>query len=124
VQKISLNVGVLLIILSFFTFVATEFESYTALIPAAFGLVFAALGLLSRKIPEMEHTFMNAGMLLAIFGLAATVDAIVLFAGIISGEPPERVIAVGSRAFMALLCGAFILFRLKEFLKSMKGRKA
>jgi glucose uptake protein GlcU len=122
VQKTSLNIGVLLIILGFFTFVATEFESYTALIPAAFGLVFAALGLLSKKVPDMERTFMNAGMLLAIFGLAATAEAIALFAGALTGNPPERMITVGGRAMMAVLCGAFILFRLKEFLKTMKSR--
>jgi hypothetical protein len=71
----------------------------------------------------MERTFMNAGMLLAIFGLAATAEAIALFAGALTGNPPERMIAVGGRAMMAVLCGAFILFRLKEFLKTMKSRK-
>lgn len=82
--------------------------SVTALVPAFFGMVFVALGLLVRN-PERERFALVIAMLLADVGFVPTLPAMLTFVASLTGSniEPSQVVAVLARTAVAL---GFILF--------------
>lgn len=122
--KLSINVGVLLIILGFFSYIASDMVSFTALIPSIFGMVFVGLGLLARKSDPMQKHAMHAAMLLALLGLGGSFTGLrQIMTALFGGEMPVRFTAASSQAVMAVLCIFFLIFGIKSFIDARKTGK-
>jgi hypothetical protein len=124
VASTALAFGTLLILLGVVGYVATGMVSVTALIPAAFGLLLALLGLLARQEALRKHA-MHAAAALALVGFLATVS---VFAGplpaLLAGGDVARPAAVISRAVMAILMLVFLVLCIKSFRDARLARKS
>lgn len=118
-----MNIGILLFILGLASFVLTGAESYTALIPSAFGIVFFILGLIGQKNEPMRKHLMHAALLLSILGLGGSFSGLMQMIGAIGGEMPGRPAAAISRALMALLCIFFVIAGVKSFIDARREPK-
>ncbi len=123
--KLSINIGVLLIILGFFAYIGSDMASLTALIPSLFGVVFVGLGFLARKSEDMQKHTMHAAMLLALLGLGGSFTGLrKIVSALLGGEIPVMFTAAASQAVMAVLCIFFLIFGIKFFIDARKERKA
>lgn len=122
--KLSINIGVLLVILGFFSYIATEMVSLTALIPSLFGIAFIGLGLLARKSDDMQKHSMHAAMLLALLGVGGSFTGLrQITSALLGGDMPVRFTAAASQATMAVLCILFLIFGIKSFIDARKEKK-
>ncbi len=122
-SKLSIYIGILLFVLGLASFLLTGAESYTALIPSAFGIVFFILGLVGQKSESMRKHMMHAALLLAILGLGGSFSGLIQMIGAIGGSMPERPAAAGSQSIMALLCIFFVIAGVKSFIDARKAPK-
>lgn len=123
--KLSINLGILLIILGIFSYYISGAASVTALIPAFFGIVFSGLGFLAAKKESMRKHAMHAALLLAILGLGGSFGGLTsTIAYLAGGESPERFMASVSQAVMATLCILFLILGVKSFIDARKERAA
>ncbi len=123
--KLSINIGILLIILGAVSYIATSAVSMTALIPALFGIVFGGLGVLAKRSESLRKHAMHAALLLAILGLGGSFRGLVSILDLIfSGVTPERMPAAIGQALMAVLCIVFIVAGIKSFMDARKEIKA
>jgi peptidoglycan/LPS O-acetylase OafA/YrhL len=120
VPKLTINIGVLLIILGILSYILTGATSATALIPSFFGLAFIGLGALGKKNESMRKHAMHAALLLAILGLGGSFGGLMNLFGMIGGETPERMAASIGQALMALICIFFIVAGVKSFIDARK----
>ncbi len=120
--KLSISVGIILIVLGLTSYVATGAASATALIPSFFGIVFALLGLLGQKSEGMRKHAMHAALLLAILGLGGSFGGLISMIGAIGGEMPDRPAAAIGQSFMAVVCIAFLAAGIKSFINARKER--
>jgi hypothetical protein len=124
VPKLSINTGVLLIILGIMSYILTGAASVTALIPAFFGLAFIGLGALGKKSDSMRKHSMHAALLLAILGLGGSFGGLMNVIGMIGGTQPERFGASVGQALMALICIFFLIAGVKSFIDARKAPAA
>jgi hypothetical protein len=121
--KLSINIGIILIIVGIISYIATEAVSVTALIPAFFGAVFGGLGMLANRNEPMRKHAMHAALLLAILGLGGSFGGLTAIIGLIfGGEAPERMSAAISQAIMAVLCIIFLVLGVKSFIDARKAQ--
>ncbi|MEX0944177.1 MAG: hypothetical protein WDZ38_00805 [Balneolaceae bacterium] len=122
--KLSINIGILLILLGAISYIATSAVSITALIPAFFGVVFGGLGMLAIRSESMRKHAMHAALLLSILGLGGSFGGLIAILGLIfSGTEPERFHAAIGQAIMALLCITFLIAGIKSFIDARKKRE-
>jgi hypothetical protein len=123
VPKLSINIGIVLIILGIVSYIATSAVSVTALIPAFFGLAFGGLGILAKRNESMRKHAMHAALLLAILGLGGSFGGLTtLISSLFSGETPDRLSAVIGQSIMAALCILFLILGVKSFVDARKER--
>ena len=120
--KLSINIGIILIIVGIISYIATEAVSVTALIPAFFGAVFGGLGMLAKRSEATRKHAMHAALLLAILGLGGSFGGLTAIIGLIfGGEAPERMSAALSQSVMAVLCIIFLIAGIKSFVDARKS---
>ena len=108
--------GLLLTVIGFFGYFATGTSSFTALIPAAFGLLLLALGFVARSEAARKHA-MHAAAAVALVGfLGALMSLLRTPAGVRSA------IAVYSQVAMLLLTGIFVALCVRSFIAARKAR--
>ncbi len=119
--SITITFGVLLIALGGGLYGTSEPErrSFTALIPALFGIVLIIAGAIARNDKARKHAM----------HLAAAVGLIGCLAGLIRGTMAyfaETVNhrAAGGQVAMGVLCGVFVVLCVKSFIDVRKARKA
>lgn len=123
--RLSLNIGILLIILGLTSYYLTDAASFTALIPSFFGAVFGLLGLLGKRSESMNKHAMHAALLLAILGLAGSFSGLwSMFSYLLGGAEPARMAAAISQTIMAVLCLLFLILGIKSFIDARKNREA
>lgn len=113
-----------MILLGAISYIATGAASATALIPAFFGIVFVALGIIGTKSESMRKHVMHAALLLAILGLGGSFGGLMGVLGVLSGGELERPAAAYAQAVMAILCIFFIVAGVKSFINARKQPKA
>lgn len=120
--KITIFYSVLLILLGLGGYLLTDRESLTALIPAAFGVLLLAAGLVALKEAARKHA-MHAASLLALIGFLGTMGGLRGIAILLFGGERERPLADGSKAVMAVLSLIFFGLCLQSFIKARLARK-
>ncbi len=118
---LTIALGVCLSILGFAGYLGGGRTSLTALIPAAFGLVFLILGAAAFRPPLRKHV-MHAAAALALIGFLATVRAVGKMPALLSGGPVERPLAVVAQSIMALLCAVFVALCVKSLIDARRRR--
>lgn len=99
----------------------TGSQSWTALIPAIFGLLLALAGGFSLK--SLKHGG-HIAALLGILGFLGTAKGLIKLPALIAGAPVERPAAIIAQAMMAALCIVFIALCVKSFIDARRGKKA
>lgn len=118
--KLTINIGVLLIVLGIASYVLTGAASATALIPSFFGLAFIGLGALAKRSESMRKHSMHAALLLAILGLGGSFGGLLAMLGALTGDSPDNFAAAAGQSIMALICIFFLVTGIRSFIKARK----
>jgi hypothetical protein len=118
VARITIGFGVLLIALGLAGYFATGMVSWTALIPAFFGLPLAGLGALALNQYLRKHAMHLAAMI----GLLGFIGgAFSLVRPLLKGSDIKPV-AASMQALMALACAVFVGLCVKSFIDARRAR--
>jgi len=113
--RLSLVVGVILIVIGLGGYVASGYASVTALIPAAIGALIALLGVLARQDHLRKHA-MHAAMGLALIGIVGTVTGLVaVLAAIASNSVGDVGLAPMSKALTATVLIGYLALGVRSF---------
>ncbi len=121
--KITIGLGVVLIALGVGGYFGTGRESWTALIPAFFGLPLLILGWVALKEHMRRHAMHVAGVI-ALLGFAGTVRGLMKLPVLLTGGQLDRSAAVALQAAMAILCLIFVLLCIRSFIKARRAGTA
>ena len=123
--KLTIALGVLLLLIAGAAFVATGSNHPTALIPAGVGLLFVVFGALANS-PDTKkrmlwmHVAVTVALLMFLGTIPADVDVFRLAHGVTFPHP----IAVEEKAAMSLLCLLFVLLCVRSFIAARRQRTA
>lgn len=120
--KVSIVIGLILIILGLISYFGISSESITALIPAFLGVPILILGFLSLNEKYLKHS-MHAAAVLMLLGFGGTVSGLIKFFRMLGGEIFERPSAISIQAVMAVICLIFLVLAIKSFIDARRGLK-
>ena len=126
--------GLLLTAFGLGSYYFTGMASYSALIPSAFGVVLAALGLLARKDNLRMHA-MHAAAAVALLGfLGGAFMAVPKLGELLStgrvlrthadGHQSDATVAVVCQLILAAACLVFVGLCVNSFIQARRARKA
>ena len=121
--KITIGLGLVLIILGLGSYFGTGRESVTALIPAFFGLPLLLLGLVALK-ERMRTIAMIIAFVIGLLGFAGTVSGLMKLPLLLTGGELDRPAAVAVQAAMAIVCFVFVLLCVWSFIKARRASAA
>ncbi len=121
--KITIGLGLVLIVLGLGAYFGTGRESETALIPAFFGLPLLILGLIACNEGRRRIAIPIAGVI-ALLGFGGTVRGLMKLPVLLTGGELERPTAVAVQAAMAIVCFVFVLLCIWSFIKARRARAA
>ena len=119
--KLSIGLGIVLILLGLISYFGISSESVTALIPAFIGVPILLLGFLALNEKYKKHA-MHIAAVLMLIGFGGTVSGLIKFFRMIGGEVFERPSAITVQAIMAVLCLAFLILAIKSFLDARRKK--
>ncbi len=119
---ITLALGASLIVLGVAGYVLTGAVSVTALIPAAFGVLFVLAGLLARSDRWRMHA-MHAAVLVALLGFLGSARGLLGLGKVFDGTA-VRPAAIVAQTIMALLTLGYIVVAVRSFIQARKARRA
>jgi len=119
--KLSIGLGVVLILLGLISYFGISSESVTALIPAFIGVPMLLLGFLALNEKYKKHAMHGAAVLMLI-GFGGTISGLIKFFRMIGGEVFERPSAITVQAIMAVLCLIFLILAIKSFIDARRGK--
>ena len=120
--RISLGFGTGLIVLGTGAYLASGQASPTALIPAAFGLVLAALGVIAKRASSMKHA-MHAAVVVALAGFAGSANGLPELLKLLAGGELERPLAGVAKSLMAIALATFLGLSIQYFRQARKARQ-
>jgi hypothetical protein len=119
--SLTIALGVALVALGVGGYLLTGGVSATALIPAAFGLVIGAAGLLARDPGKRKHA-MHAAVAVALLGLLGSLRGVLQIGSLLDGTA-ARPAAVVSQVVMAALTIVYIAVAVRSFVNA-RGRRS
>jgi fucose 4-O-acetylase-like acetyltransferase len=122
VSAITLALGAVLIVLGVGSYVLTGAASPTALIPAAFGVLFVLAGVLARDDRWRMHA-MHAAVLIALLGFLGSARGLLGLGKLLDGTA-VRPAAIVAQTIMALLTLGYIVIAVRSFIQARKARRA
>jgi hypothetical protein len=114
-------IGDALLVLGIAAYVLTDMVSWTALIPAFFGLPIGVLGLGALRPTWRKHA-MHAAAVLALLGLLGSSTGVPKVLSLIAGNEVERPAAAISQGIMAVLCLVFVVAAVKSFINARRSQ--
>lgn len=114
-------VGVALMCLGVGGYMLTHGVSWTALIPAAFGVMLLLLGAWGRD-ERRRKTAMHVAVAVGLLGLAGSARGLMSLPTLLSGGNVERPAAVYSQSMMALVLSAYLVLAIRSFVRARRGR--
>ena len=115
---VAVGCGLVLIVLGVGFYFGTGQPSWTALIPAFFGLVLVVLGLLARQNRLRKHV-MHAAAALGLVGVV--IPLVRLWPAITTGEVKSQAAAI-ELALMAGICLLFVVLCVRSFIVARRSR--
>lgn len=118
--KLTIGLGIVLMLMGLGGYFGSGMVSWTALIPAFFGVPMGALGYVALNEKLRKHA-MHGAVLLALLGCAGTFGGLIKFVKMLGGQQPERVNAVIVQAVMAVLLLVYIVLCVKSFIDARRN---
>lgn len=118
---ITIILGVILTGLGLWGYLGLGSGSWTALIPAFFGVPFIILGLVGLNERYLKHA-MHGAAALALLALLGTFRGLLNFFRMMGGAEVARPDAVRIQAIMAALCIVFIILAVMSFIQARRSR--
>jgi len=122
VPSTTLALGAALIVLGLGGYVLTGAVSLTALIPAAFGVLFVLAGVLARNDRTRMHA-MHAAVVIALLGFLGSFRGLLGLGKVFDGTA-VRPAAIVAQTIMALLTLGYIVIAVRSFIQARKARRA
>ncbi len=123
--KLTIGLGVLLILIAIAGFIATGSNHPTALIPAAAGLLFCIFGALaSSPEPKKRMLWMHIAVTLALLLFLGSIKADIDVFRLAHGAFFEHPVAIEEKAAMSLVCLLFVLLCVRSFIAARRTRLA
>ena len=123
--RFTILVGIVLILLGVFTYMSTGAKFPTSLIPAAFGFILSACGVLARTTDlKRRALWMHVAVTVGLLGFLATVKSVVDFFRLQSGVQFKFPVAVEEKAAMSVLLLVFVALCVRNFINSRRTRLA
>lgn len=121
--KVTILVGIALMLLGIGFYLLAGESSITALIPTFFGLPIFAFGLVARDEFKRKHA-MHAAVLFGLLGFLGSFSMgfpkwRILFSG---GEIPHP-LAAWEQLAMAIICGVFVILCVNSFIAARKAKQ-
>jgi len=121
--KVTIGFAVVFIALGVIGFMATGSTHYTALIPAALGLLLGIFGILAlNPNPSRRKLFMHINVTLGLLGFLGTVMGLIQWFQMLGGAVVKNPPATESKASMALLCLIYVALCVRSFIAARKAR--
>lgn len=118
--RLTILLGIALVVLGVGGYFGTGRESWTALIPVLFGLPLLILGLLALR-EAARKIAMHIAVVIGVLGFAGTIGGLLKLPALLSSpEDLERPAAVGVRSAMAVLCLLFVLMCIGSFIAARR----
>jgi len=117
--RIIFTFAVIFVLLGIGSYVITGAQSWTALIPAIFGVLLAIAGAVSLK--SLKHGG-HIAALVGLLGFLGTAPKLLKLPALLSGEPVERAAAVGVQATFAIISLIFVALCVKSFIDARRAR--
>lgn len=123
-SKVTIGVGVVLIALGIWGYVATGSEHPTALIPCYFGVVLGICGFLANsEDTKRRMLWMHIAVTIGLLGFLFTIPAIVDLVRMMRGVSFPHPVAVEEKAGMSLVCLVFVVLCVRSFIAARRGRR-
>ena len=119
--KVSIVLGIILIILGLISYFGISSESITALIPTFLGVPLLISGFISLNEKYLKHS-MHAAAVLMLLGFGGTVSGLIKFFRMMGGESFERQSAITIQAIMAVICLIFLILAIRSFINARRGK--
>jgi hypothetical protein len=121
--KVTLAFAVVFIALGLVGFIGTGSVHYTALIPAALGLLLGIFGALSLS-PDAgrRKLFMHINVTLGLLGFLGTIMGLIQWFQMLGGAVVKNPPATESKAAMAFLCLVYVILCVRSFIAARKAR--
>ena len=121
--KITIGLGLVLIVLGLGGYFGTDREHLTALIPVLFGLPLLLLGLVALK-EHMLTIAMIIAFVIGLLGVAGTIRVLMKLPVLLTGGELDRPAAVAVQAAMAVVCFLFVVLCVGSFIKARRAGAA
>jgi uncharacterized membrane protein len=122
VAKITIAVGIGLVALGIGAYWTTNFNSWTALIPAFVGLPLLIFGWLSLQ-DKWRKNAMHAAVVVGLLGfIGAAVSLALSLWPLLSNGSVKRPAAAVTQALMALICAAYVALCVRSFIAARRSR--
>jgi uncharacterized membrane protein len=121
--KVTLFFAVLFIALGLIGFIGTGSTHYTALIPAALGVLLGIFGALALS-PDAgrRKLFMHINVTLGLLGFIFTIMGLLQWFQMLAGTAVKNPPATESKAAMALLSLVYVILCIRSFIAARKAR--
>ena len=121
--KVTMAVGVALMLLGVAFYVLAGESSVTALIPTFFGIPIFVAGLVAKNESRRKHA-MHAGVLFGLLGFLGSFSmGLPKWIKLASGQTVPRPLAAWEQLAMALICGLFVVLCVQSFIAARKARE-
>ncbi len=117
--RLSIGLGVILIVLGVGAYFGTGRSSITALIPAMLGAVFVTLGFVALR-ERARKLAMHGAVLVAVIGIIGSLMR--PLKTLFSGDPFDFSTAVVAQFVTAGLCLIFLVLAVRSFVSARMGR--
>ena len=118
----TIALGAALTVLGIGSYVLTNAVSLTALIPAAFGLVLIATGVIAQNDRMRMHA-MHAAVVVALLGFLGSFRGLLGIGKVLDGTA-VRPAAIVAQTIMALLTLVYVVVAVRSFIQARRARRA
>lgn len=118
--KVSIWTGIILAVLGIGSYVMTGAASPTALIPAAFGILFIIFGVIARKEALRKHA-MHGAAVLSLLGIAGSAGGVLSTLTLLGGGTVDRPEAAIAKAAMTVICIVFLVLAIRSFINARRN---
>lgn len=121
--KITIALGMVLILLGILGFVSTGSQHPTSLIPAAVGIILSILGFFSlTEDAKKRMLYMHIAVTIGLLGFLGTAWSIVNYIQMLGGRQFPHPVAVEEKAAMAGILLFFVLLCVRSFIAARRSR--
>jgi hypothetical protein len=121
--KITITFGILLILLGLIGYEVPVIHSFTALIPAAFGLVLLVLGILARTENQKKRMIvMHIAVTVGLLGFLGTLTGVYHFVRMETGHLIAIPQMAEAQTAMCLMMLFYVLLCVRSFIEARRAR--